>query len=133
MQGEESGFGAGGKGFLFVGFTGDLEATEFRSFALAAAGEAVFLKLQVAQLLFIAAAGFKGESGLILGFGPKNRALIDDGGAADGDDGEFEDRNSGETPANVSNRLDKSAFFAAYGLKLTEVIDAVIRVSLGFG
>ena len=55
MAGEEGGFGGDSEGFLFPGFARGLEGAEFGGFALAAAGEAVFLKLEVAQLLFVAA------------------------------------------------------------------------------
>ncbi len=48
VLGEEGGFGSGGEGFLFPGFAGGLEGAEFGGFALAAAGEAVFLKLEIA-------------------------------------------------------------------------------------
>ncbi len=121
MEGEEGGFGAGGKGFLFLCFAGGLEGAELGGFALATAGETVFLKREIAQLLFVAAAHFQVEMGLIFGFGPVGGIAGHDGSTADGDDGQFQQGNGGETPTDVRDGLDQGAFFGAYGLKLLPV------------
>ena len=131
MLAEEGGFSAGGEGFLFFGFAGGLQGVEFGGFALAAAGETVFLKREIAQLFLVAAAHFKDELGLVFGLVPVVGIGVDDFGAAQGDDAEFQNGNGGETPADIRYRLDESAFFAADGLKLPFVIGDVAPVVFG--
>ncbi len=66
---QKSGFGSFGEGFLFVSAAGGLEASEFGGFAFAAAGKAVFLKLEVAEFFFMQAADAQFNCSLVLAEG----------------------------------------------------------------
>ena len=131
MRGEKYGFGGLGEFVLFVGLAGGLETLELGGFAFAAAGEAVFLELEVAQLLFILTADFEKEVGLIFGLVPKSWVAFDDGGGAAGDDGEFEDGRGAETPTSVDDGLDESAFFGTEGLIEVLILCGVAVVAVG--
>ena len=128
MTGEKNGFGGLGQGFGFVCFASGLEAEEFGHFALAAAGKAMFLQVEVAQLFFVAVADVDfmqgGMAGIVtFGIFPANGRLTD------GDDGLFDGGNAGETPAEIGDGLNEGFFFRADGLKLFFVAKDVIAVT----
>ena len=116
VLGEERGFGGFGEGVFFLGAAGGLAAFEFGGFAFAAAGEAIFLEIQIAQFLFVTAADFEFAAGI--GFGCVVAGIVlDEFQAAGSEDGEFEAGDLVETPADVGDGLDEGAFFGADGLK----------------
>ena len=111
MFGEEEDLGGLGEFVLFGGFTPGLEAQELGGFAFATAREAVFLKLEIAQLFFVLAADFEEEVGLPSGLVPEVGIVFGYGGGATGDDGEFEDGRGRETPTSVDDGLHERALF----------------------
>ena len=133
MFGEEYGFGGFGKLVLFVGFALSLEALELSGIAFAAAREAMFLELEVAQFLFVLAADFEEEVGLPIGVVPESGVGLNDGGGATGDDGEFEEGRGGEAPAGIDDGLDERIFLGADWLVEVLIIEAVLVVTLGVG
>ena len=117
VLGEKGCFGGFGERFLFVGAASGLEAIKFGGFAFAAAGEAVLLELEIAQLLFMYAADTQLDRGLGL-----TRfiggMLGDELHTAHGEKGHFEAGNLVESPTNVGDGSDERAFFGTEWLEL---------------
>lgn len=112
--------------FTFPAVAFVLEAAEFSGILFAAAMQAGFLKLEIAQLLFI------GEEGLKLDEARAERRVvvvesIRKLDTATSEDGEFEAGNAIETPGGVGQRLDERAFARRRGLKfLFEVAEVLL-------
>jgi hypothetical protein len=126
----EIGLGGAFESGGFVGFAFLLEGAEFGRLLFAAAGEAGFLKLQIAKLLFVHEQDVDLDHGDAVGvvvFGVKSR----DFKAATAHEGHFQAGEPVETPTQVGDGLHESAFFGTDGLKLFFVSQDVRLVERG--
>ena len=115
MSGEEISGGGAFESGGFVGFALLLEASEFGGFLVAAAGEAGFLELEIAELLFVDEHDLDIEHvGAVVG------ELLDFDGQFDAafvEKSHVEAGNAVETPADIGDGLDEAGFFGADGLE----------------
>ena len=112
-----SGFGGFFLNLGFLELANRLESAELFHFFFPPANEAVFLQLEIAELLVVslADAEFDGKGA---GAGDELRIFLSQLVAADGDERVFDTGDAGEAPAGIDDGLKQMGFFRAEGLKV---------------